>query len=780
MNQIKQIDGSFFLQNNTFFPIPTFVLDKHKWLNFRKNIQKGDRIEIAVAPIPDNVPNRAIEQLSNYLKILRLSPTDDSSATCHVDVSILTSKIAKKFLKEIYPSIQLIEGVTRQAILPCARRMVPLENNQNTESIPDKAKKSLKESPTDVQGMFLRYLEYEEFHVDKAYYAHNLQLANHLKTQYTKRAQEIANAALKRKSNPLFSLDEIQEMSLLGPYVTKWEYHGPICPSLVTLFATLFPHIEELNLGSCTSVDSIIAELKSFKKLRELRLTYSDATGKTFAHLPQTLTVLNCLGCENLNEKELSWAEGCSIEALDITSTSLDGSCFKTLPRSLKRVTCERCKNLKDEALLGLQGSALIELYITATSLKGTYFNKLPRSLKTLRCSSCQSLEDEAFLGLQGCALEELYITVTSLKGTYFNKLPRSLKTLHCCGCKSLDDEALLGLKGCSLIDLNVAATSLKGTYFKELPRSLRKVQCAVCPSLDDEALLGLEGCPLEYLDISDTRLSGKHFNKLPRSLNYLNCSRCHALNEDTFLGLEGCSLEVVNISYTKLKGSYLKFPSSLRILSCLNCKALDDTILLGLEGCSLEYLDISNTSLSGKHFNKLPRSLRILHCSGCSFLNDEAFLGLEGCSLKELGISDTALEGIHIAKFHKTLKNLSVNGCHRLRATTILKLQESELQSLTIRRTDLMKFCNFFPKTLERLSCSPNDFMNPAPILFQIQRFQSLRYLFIETTTPLDPNHLLVPPSIKHFETTNAFWAKQNGVFKGLYKYGPNMMNHL
>jgi hypothetical protein len=621
------------------------TLDLHKWITLRESIQKGDFIEIDVAPIPENRPHRAIEQLSNYLKILRLSPTDDSSVTCLVDVSILTSKIAKDTLLHTFPSIHVSQqGKTRKAILPCARRLVPLENNQITERIPDKAKKSLKESPTDIQGMFLKYLEYEEFHMDKAHYAHNPQLANHLKTQYTKRAQEIADAALKRKSSLLFTLDETQEMSLLGPYVTKWEYHGPLISSHISLFATLFPNIEILNLGNCTYVDSIIAELKSFKKLQELRLTCSDVTGKTFAHLPPTLKVLNCLGCKDLNEKELSWAKECSIESFCISSTLLDGSCFKTLPGSLKSIYCSNCKHLQDEALLGLQGCSLEKLNISNTLLKGTYFSFLPRSLKMVRCSNCKALTDDNFSGLEGfSSLVELDISDTLLKGTLFRSLPRSLKTLRCSSCQSLEDEALLGLQGCALEELYITVTSLKGTYF-----------------------------------------------------------------------------------------------------------------------------------------NKLPRSLKTLHCWGCKSLDDDALLRLEGCSLEELDISDTTLEGIHIAKFHKTLKNLSADGCHRLRATTILKLQESELQSLKIRRTDLMKFCDFFPKTLEMLFCTPNAFIDPARILFQIQRFQSLRYLFIETTTPLNPNHLLIPPTIKDFETANTLWSKQNGVFKGLYKYRPNMMNHL
>jgi hypothetical protein len=467
----KTIDESFFLQNPTsqVNPItfgPPRVLNKHKWLNLRKSIQKGDYIRIDIAPIPQNQPKRATLQLSNYLKILRLQPAQ-GDPTVQVDISRLVTPTNRSSLKKAFPSITWLKT---HAILPCALSVVPQEPNPIPKATPDKTKKApnkratnrqktkaipvmqvtdiLDKSSIDIQGMILGNLEYDEFHVDKAHYAHDPRLANHLKAQYSKRAQKIVDAALERSSGKglFLSLDELQEIALLGPYVTKMKIRTPLTLQIINFLATSFPHIEELDLSHCSNIDSILSSLQNFKNIQKLQLGFSDVTGITFAYLPSSLKELDSSCCLSLKDQAILGLKECALKKLDISETYLKGTYFHILPRTLKEVNCQGCAYLEENTLLRLEGCALEKLNILHTHIQGKYIEKFQNSLRTLGISHCPCYSLNTIMQLQNFQLQELNISeagtltvseydaspLTPLSPMFFDYFPTTLKRLAC------------------------------------------------------------------------------------------------------------------------------------------------------------------------------------------------------------------------------------------------------------------------------------------------------------------------------------------------------------
>jgi hypothetical protein len=405
---------------NTFSSIPTFILDKHKWLTLRKSIQKDDYIRIDIAPIPENQPKRAAAQLSNYLKILRLQPVK-GDPTVQVDISRLVTTSNRSSLKKAFPSITWLKGIKTHAILPCALSVAPQETNPIPQAKPDKTKKApnkratnrqktkaipvmqvtdiLDKNSIDIQGMILGNLEYDEFHVDKAHYAHDPRLANHLKAQYSKRAQKIVDAALERSSGkgPILTLDELQEITLLGPYVTKWKISTPLTLQIINFLATSFPHLEELDLSGCSNTDPILSSLQNFKNIKKLQLESTDVTGKTFALLPLSLKTLNCSYCDSPEDQAILGLKECALEKLDISGTLIQGKYIEKFQNSLRTLEAVHCPFLSSDTIMQLQNFQLQELNIsdggTLPSMGGAptpicpmFFTCLPPTLKSLSC----------------------------------------------------------------------------------------------------------------------------------------------------------------------------------------------------------------------------------------------------------------------------------------------------------------------------------------------------------------------------------------------------------
>jgi hypothetical protein len=487
----KIIEESFFLKNvvttgnNETFQ-QTHALDLHKWIHLRNTIQKDDFILMNLSLIPNNQPGRAVQQLNNYLKILRLQPAKDAP-TVHVEISNFITKKTQSSLKKNFSQLILLKGAKTRAILPCSCLVIPKEVNQETPDIQNDTKKLLNDCPTVIHGMILGNLKFDEFYTNHAQYAYEPMLAVQLKREYTQRAWGIAQTAQQRHNGdgPILSIDELRDMAPISPYVREWKLTGSLTQQRISVLATAFPNIEKLDMSGCQNVDLVLSELQNFKKLHALKLQGTDVTGATFMHLPPSLRTLNCRLCPNLRDGALCELKDFSLTKLDISGTSLRGTYLDKLGDSLKILQCISCKNLPDEALLQLaQCTSLEELDISGTLLRGTYFAALPRSLKKLNFEECHFLESDALSGLEKCALEELNISISFINlgqlwfgnvtlelfpqqiNEYSNyirtlgfikvtRLPRTLKRFSAKNNFRIDDKTLLELKGRHLDELN-------------------------------------------------------------------------------------------------------------------------------------------------------------------------------------------------------------------------------------------------------------------------------------------------------------------------------------
>jgi Leucine-rich repeat (LRR) protein len=479
-NQEKIIDSSFFLKNiipqgtdYVFAPCP--LLAEHKWVILRNSLQTGDFIRIELPFLHQNHPSRQAGHLSNFLKILRLTP-QDVSPTIHIDISSFVHD-KSNILKRTFPQIIWLKGYSTKAILPCVQ-LPPIWKEAEQNSITS-AWDVIKNCSNEIKGRILSNLHLYEFEKGKNYITYyEKAIGNHLRVQFSKRAQEIWKKACKRNSGalPFFSVVETKKIGTMRPYVTEWDTHNlPLTAQFITLLGEVFPNIEELNLRGCSSIDRTIRGLQNFKNLKILQLTNSTVTGKTFSSLAPSVKKLNLQDCSDLKEEAAVGLAQSHIVELNISETPLRGKYFAKLPKSLKRFSCFFCIELQDEALSGLEGSLLEELDISYTPVQGTYFSVLPRSLKKLNCKYT-NLDDDAILALRESVLEELNISYTYLQGTYFDQLPRTLKILDCSQCTQVGLDIILKLKNCTFLEeLCVPCFFNQDPNFYPLPNSLKK-----------------------------------------------------------------------------------------------------------------------------------------------------------------------------------------------------------------------------------------------------------------------------------------------------------------
>jgi hypothetical protein len=447
----------------------TKYLAQHKWVKLRNTIQSGDFIAINLFPHDEQQPKQWTRQLANYLKILRLKPTETSPSVL-VDITCLANK-----------------NSPAPIILPC------LKTSEVLAHIPKKVEtveEIVQGCPQEVNGLILSHLNFFEFD-DRPkydiYYPPNIGTA--LKAQLSKKAQGIMNVAFLRYlgHGPLLSYNEMQEIDPIRLYVEEFNLppNRHLALQDITILADLFPNIKRLGLRLCTNIDAIICELSEVQNLKSLDLDQSDVTGKTFDNLPLSLKYLSCILCEKLQDEAILKLKNSSLINLSVAITHLKGTHFDALPNSLKSLTCDCCFDIEDKAILRLSNTSLEEFtLLRCLALTGSYFATLPKTLKIFACNDCPNLQDEAIARLKESRIEVLHLACNPILGTYLSELPNSVRYLNLQNCTHLEDAAILRLQNSSLEELNISQTKLNRISHKHLPRTLKKLTCKNCDNL--------------------------------------------------------------------------------------------------------------------------------------------------------------------------------------------------------------------------------------------------------------------------------------------------------
>jgi Leucine-rich repeat (LRR) protein len=605
----KIVDASFFLQKitpqgNAFTSDFNRKLNESKWVVFRRSIHAGNFIKMHIPPHVANDQEKAYQQLSNYLKILRLTPTKDSCADCLIEVSTLFPKILKN----------------SQLIIPCAI------SSTLRVGEPQGILQLIKEKcPDELKGIILKDLPFFEIEQGSRSRVYVPFIGKNFQAQFSQIAQDIIAPLLRDYSGKGYLLDDdaMKKLEPIRRYVTNLKITACPYPHVVSQLSFIFPNLSHLDLSNTSATDAIISELSSFQNPKSLNLDSSNVTGATFSHLPQSLLRLDCSQTCLTDEALLGLTSCPNLEELNLFCTSITGASFSHLPHYLKKLDCSWCRGLTEQAIEGLKGwcAYLEELTIKLTLITGASFSHLPASLRKLNCSSCRKLTEQAIDWLKGCQLlEELDISCTPITGVSFSQLPASLRKLDCLYCHMIEDEAIKRLRGCTqLEELNVGGPSLREPNFAFIP-SLKKLSCQDCASLDEEALISLQFCKkLEVLSIVSTPCTGASFSYLPSSLKKFECSH-YKIRDAAIECLKGCTqLEELDFSDTALEEPNFTIFPNLRKLNCSDCFGIYDNFITSLWFCQkLEELNVSNTCITGETFANLPYSLKILSCRRC------------------------------------------------------------------------------------------------------------------------------------------------------------------
>ncbi|XP_042499908.1 protein SUPPRESSOR OF npr1-1, CONSTITUTIVE 1-like [Macadamia integrifolia] len=244
-----------------------------------------------------------------------------------------------------------------------------------------------------------------------------------------------------------------------------------------------FPHLEQLDLGNCRSLEKLNESIGQFSQLKNLNLKCCDSLKK----LPDSIGEL-----KSLVQLDLSWLK---IEELpnsisrlsSLEELSLEGcSSLKSLPESigdlkslveLKLTNVSKIKELPD-------GVGLLEKLMVLDAYGCYKLVKLPRSMGRMRCLHSISLE--------GDNISNIPDDFSMLSNLFKLKMSTRLKSLP---------TDLSHLKYLKQLNLFKCA---KLEYLPELPLSLVELHCEDCFSLvrlpdlsrlKVLAILCLEGC---------------------------------------------------------------------------------------------------------------------------------------------------------------------------------------------------------------------------------------------------------------------------------------------
>ena len=253
------------------------------------------------------------------------------------------------------------------------------------------------------------------------------------------------------------------------------------------------------------------------------------------------LTRLYLQGCRSL--ESLHGLEGLSLEYLNITDcVALKGDLAALKGMKLERLMMENCKNL--ESLNGLQGMRLKDLSLRGcAALKGDLTGLKGNPLTRLDLTGCENLE--SLKGIEGMPIMDLHLRgCARLKGDLAALRGMKLERLLLTGCYSL--ESLNGLQGMPLERLDLTECwALKGDLGPLKGMKLKTLALENCRSLESlDGLQGMPLTMLDLRGLAALRgdLGGLKGTKIER-LTLFGCENLESLKGIEELPLQGISI---------------------------------------------------------------------------------------------------------------------------------------------------------------------------------------------------------------------------------------------